>query len=242
MRVSRSVVVLGGLLSLISAITPNRALAFPLLTNGSFEEPPIAAGSFLNIAVGGEAAAGFTGWTVTTGSVDVTNLTAPLFSINWAVPAKDGDQILDLNGTTIGSISQEFATAIGEHYVYQFWYTNNPLSPAGESASVTLSDVATSTDLDLLVVSHTSATGAEPDWKFATGLFTALGTTTRISFASTSNPGEPSGGIFIDAVSVDVAPPQAVPEPSTFLMAGMGFVALFGARAARRRRIAGAST
>jgi len=235
MRLQRSVVLLGGFLSLISAIAPGKALAFPLLTNGSFEAPAVVPGTFVNIVVGGEAVAGFTGWTIGTGDIDVVNLTAPQFGVSWAIPSKDGDQLLDLNGFTIGSISQVFATTIGEHYAYQFWYTNNPLSPGNESASVTLTDVGTNTDLDLLLVSHTSATGTEPDWKFATGFFTALGATTRITFASTSNLFGSSGGIFIDAVGVDVAPPQAVPEPSTLVMAGVGLVALFGAGARRRQ-------
>jgi hypothetical protein len=238
MRVEWSVLLFGFFLSLAVAVSPAQTLAGPVLVNPGFETPPVSAGNYLNIAVGGEAAAGFTGWTVVSGDVDVTNLTAPFFGINWAVPAKEGDQVLDLNGFTIGSISQDFVTTAGQSYAYQFWYTNNPLGGTNETASVSLLDVATSTGLGLQTVSHTSATLTDADWKFFTGFFTAIGAATRITFASTSGLGDSSGGIIIDAVGVDIAAPRAAPEPSTFAMAGMGLFALFGARTIRRRQAA----
>lgn len=238
MRVQWSVALLGGFLSFVFAAAPAPAWAGPL-TNDSFETPPVSAGNYVNIAVGGEAAAGFTGWTVASGNIDVVNLTAPFLGVNWSVPAIDGNQILDLNGTTIGSISQDFTTVIGQSYAYQFWYTNNPLGGINESASVGLLDVATNAGLGSKSISHTSATLTDPDWKLGIGFFTAIGSTTRITFASTSNLGDSSGGIMIDAVGINLAPAQAVPEPTTLLMAGMG-LAPFIAGALRRRQATGA--
>jgi hypothetical protein len=54
---------------------------------------------------------------------------------------------------------------------------------------------------------HDSATLIAPDWKLFQLEFIAVGPMTRIIISSNSNPGDPHGGIIIDAAS-------AVPEPT----------------------------
>ncbi len=174
------------------------------LVNGGFECPiaPPGPGDFLTIGVGAEAASGFSGWVVEAGNVDTVDATAILFGINWGAEGSiDGEQVLDLNGTTSGTISQAFATVNGQSYVLRFWYTNNPLNESNESAQVTLQDVGT-TDATLLsqTIVHTNATLTVPDWVMFEQTFVAQGGSTRLRFASLS--GGASGGIVLDAVSV----------------------------------------
>lgn len=106
------------------------------IVNGSFEVPanPPAPGNFLTIGPGAEATNGFTGWTITTGNIDVVDATAAVVGINWgAQGAIDGGQILDLNGTTSGGIAQNFVTTAGQQYQVTFSFANNPLGGGGES-------------------------------------------------------------------------------------------------------------
>lgn len=214
-----------------------RFAAAGIEVNGSFEIPadPPSAGSFITIAPGEEGAKGLTGWLVGSGDIDIVDLSAPLLGITWG-GGFDGDQVLDLNGNVGGSVYQDLTTVAGTTYSLTFWYANNPLSPGGESARITVFDVGT-TNNSLLAqsISHSSSTGAAPDWSFASYLFTADGTTSRLTFSSTSNPNEPSGGIVLDAVNV-IESDGTVPEPaSVACWVGMG-LALVGMKFVRRRR------
>jgi hypothetical protein len=192
-----------------------------LIVNGGFESPPVAPGNFLTVNPGQEAGDGFTGWTVTTGNVDVVNATAPLFGINWGAQASiDGAQILDLNGNTEGGIAQSFATVAGLTYTLALWYANNPLGPGG-TAQIALMDVGT-TNASLLSagIAHNTSNPSTPDWKMYTGTFVARGPLSSLAITSTSGPGDPSGGVVLDAISV------ALPEPASIALVAIALAVL----------------
>ncbi|MGB8698389.1 MAG: DUF642 domain-containing protein, partial [Thermosynechococcaceae cyanobacterium] len=181
------------------------ARSAPRIVNGSFEQPanPPAPGNYRTIVPGQETASGFRGWKVVSGDIDVVDATAPLFGIDWGTKAAiSGSQILDLNGTVAGSISQVFSTVAGTTYNVSFHYTNNPLGAGNESAAVDIINVANQAVLLTQSFTHTTATLTKPAWKLFQLSFTATGTKTKLVFRSTSNLSDPSGGIVLDAVKV----------------------------------------
>ena len=79
-------------------------VGFETLGNGGFEKPTIVPAGFNNYVA---PSAAITDWDVTGGSVDHVD------SSIW--PPYDGAQSLDLDGFSPGTISQSFATIVGQH-------------------------------------------------------------------------------------------------------------------------------
>ena len=101
------------------------ALAFSGPTNASFET-----GTYVDNGFGFEQLnAGDTsidGWTVDAGSVDWVGT-------YW--PAQDGSMSIDMSGLEPGTLSQTFATTIGNTYTVSFYLSGNPAGPPdGEDA------------------------------------------------------------------------------------------------------------
>src|SRR5262249_55370901 len=159
-------------------------------------------------------------------------------------PAYHGQQWLDLDGASAGSIFQTFATTPGTQYVLSFAYANNPYytrptpPPPSWEATVSVTDSVSGADLITpLLISHDTATPDDYPWALSGPIhFTAQGLTATLSFVS-DDPPTSDTGIFLDAISV-----TAVPEPSSMVMALIG-IPLLAARAVRRRwRAAAASS
>jgi uncharacterized protein DUF642 len=186
------------------------------LTNGGFELPALVPGAFVTIPPGGEPV-GFA-WKVTSGDVDVAHLPVTPFV---EYPAFEGVQALDLNGTITGAISQDFPTIVGQAYAVSLAYADNPVAGGTSTASVKVTDVATTASLLSTSISHSTSTNSPPfaDWLTATFGFTATGTTSRLSIASTSPDTSPSGGVILDAIDV-----HAVPEPASWILLAAFFV------------------
>jgi Protein of unknown function (DUF642) len=194
-----------------------------LLVNGGFEAPALTPGAFTTIAPGGEPA-GFA-WKVASGDVDVAHLPVTPF-VDYS--AFEGNQGLDLNGTMLGAIYQDFATVAGQSYSLSLAYADNPDHLAVvKSASINVQAIATSGVLLATSISHSTSTNSPPiaDWLTATFGFTATGASTRLTFSSTSADTSPSGGIILDAIDT-----RAVPEPTSAALLVAALASLLAVR------------
>ena len=181
-----------------------------LITNGGFENSSFS-GSFTTFAAGSTA---LTGWTIGQDSVD-------LIKTYWQ-PA-GGSYSLDLSGNADGTISQSFATVIGQKYVVSFDMAANPddSSDPLKYMQVGLSQQG------LYTFSSAGHTHQNMGWATQSFTFVATTVSSKLHFASLQDS---AYGIALDNISV-----TAVPEPETYamLLAGLG---LIGAVARRRRQ------
>lgn len=181
-----------------------------LIINGGFESSSFN-GSFTTYAAGSSA---LTGWTIGQDSVDLVN--------NYWQPAS-GSFSLDLSGNNDGTISQSFATAIGQKYVVSFDMAANPddMNDPIKYMQVGLSQQG------LYTFSAQGHTHQNMGWTMQSFSFVATDVSSTLHFASLQ---ESASGVALDNISV-----TAVPEPETYamLLAGLG---LMGAITRRRRQ------
>lgn len=183
------------------------------IANGSFEEG-INPGSFTTI--GAIDNTSITGWTVGSGSIDY-------IGSYWT--AQDGSRSIDLSGSSIGSISQSFATVVGQAYDITYWISKNPdggnavrtgsINAGGSSGTFTYAAVNDRFNMN---------------WVQETFRFTATDAMTTLSFASDSSGGC-CFGPALDNVSI-----AAVPEPATWALFILGFGLVGGALRRRPAR------
>ena len=119
-----------GLAMALMVLAAGHASAGNIIINGNFSQPNAATlpndGSVYKFIYAGDPS--LTGWTVTNGSVE-TDVTTPTFG---APTASGNPQNLDLDGNGAGTISQSFATTVGQTYnPASFYYSNNPYGPGG---------------------------------------------------------------------------------------------------------------
>jgi hypothetical protein len=105
-----------------------RGQAANLLVNGSFESPSVTVGGGQIFSVGSP---GLQGWSVMSHSgsaVEVFNATVYCFTVSGVkFPAQDGNQWLDLTGSTsndLEGVSQTVPTVAGTTYTLTFWVGN----------------------------------------------------------------------------------------------------------------------
>lgn len=200
-----------------------------LLINGGFETPNVGQAGITVIGSGAEPL-GF-GWMVNAGTVEVLS---PDY-LNLPPLGYEGSQFLDLNGISVGTLSQSFATIAGQSYQLSFAYANNyahssPSNPA--TATVRAFNSATGADLlTPVTISHGTSTASNLNWSVQSLAFTATGSSTTLRFISTTPA--PLGGIFLDGVRV--TGPSAVPEPSTIWLMASGATVLLVSLCLRRR-------
>jgi choice-of-anchor C domain-containing protein len=173
------------------------AAAFTGLTNGSFED---VNATYVDGGSGFEQlnavdSTTIDGWSVDAGSVD-------WIGTYW--PAADPDMSIDLSGVSAGTLSQTFATTIGNTYTVTFALSGNPAGPptvkrldvsatGGTLQSYTYDTVANGNDL------------TDMKWTTATYTFLATSASTTLSFISTTD------GAFGPAID-NVVVTESVPE------------------------------
>jgi len=137
-----------------------------------------------NLVTNGSFEQGTSGWTQINGGVDV------VYRLGWQ--PGDGSYSVDLNAFHPGGVQQVLQTTPGVQYTIGFELSKNPgntdhatvlVSAGGSSQSYTFSD---------------ANTGADMKWSQQTFSFTATGTSTTLSFASTY-PTDATGGFPVNA-------------------------------------------
>ena len=148
-------------------------LAFSGLTNGDFETGAYADGGsgFEQLNAGDTS---LDGWTVDSGSVD-------WIGSYW--PAEHGTMSIDLSGADAGTISQTFATTIGNTYTVSFALSGNP---AGEPVVKTLDVTATGATPASYTFDSSVNTLTDMTWTTETYSFLATSASTTLSFVSTT--------------------------------------------------------
>lgn len=167
------------------AATPARAGTGTQFSDGSFETPVVAPGTFQRLFAGQSIGP----WTVTAGNVDLSGKGF------WQTA--DGAQSLDLDGAQNGAVSQTFSTIPLFAYEVSFALAGNPVSgPAIKTGQALINgQVVKDFSFDTTGKSETNMGYVTEELTFL-----ATGKSTTLTFASTTTP---SGfGPVIDNVEV----------------------------------------
>lgn len=210
---------LAATLGFLSFVSPASA-AVNLLTNGGFESGDYSGANFDTLSAGSLA---ITGWTIGGNSIDWV-------ASYWQ--AAEGIRSVDLSGTGLGSVSQDFTATAGQKYLVSFFLSGNPDgSPTTKQVSVDVDGVSQIFNFVIGGNSH-----SDMQWQPYSFLFTANQALETLKFTSlASGDGPFSYGAALDNVTV-----SAVPELSTWAMMLLGFagIGFFAYRNSKRAAIA----
>ena len=172
-------------------------MAATLFSNGSFETGGFVQDTtgygYMTVEANTPQAGVINGWTVTNGEID-------WIGKYWT--ASDGAKSIDLNGLKPGAISQTFATTPNNTYVVSFKLAGNPDNADNEfgaPAVKTMTVAATGNDPKSYSVNALGKSHDAMGWSDAGYSFVAKGSTTTITFTSTTDG---VSGPAIDNVTV----------------------------------------
>jgi choice-of-anchor C domain-containing protein len=189
-------------LALLLGLCPAAAQA-GLIVNGSFETPD-AGPVFAQRDVGFN----IDGWVVYSGNVD---------HIGQLWQSAEGEQNIDLNGSTAGGIYQDFATTAGQSYLIRFALSEN-FGSADKRLEVLWEGLQIA---DITVVHDPTRTGVDMKYIYHELTAVAVDGTTRLAFNSLTGAQNgavgfaPFYGPVLDDVSVNQQDSGAVPEPAS---------------------------
>jgi hypothetical protein len=175
---------------------PDAGAGASLLTNGSFEQPAVPVGSYTTHA-NGET---FSGWTVMGATGNVAPVSTTFFS-GFAFSAEDGQQSIDMTGTTDGTatgIQQMVTTTPGHTYCLSFWVGNvfDSSGPYGVDSTI---NVLVDGKM-VAVVTNEDQGDTQLSWEPFTATVVAAGASTSIAFVNGDPVGD--GSNFLDNVSL----------------------------------------
>jgi hypothetical protein len=206
------------------------------LTGGNLSSP----GSYTGIGYNSGSACGSTctiaDWNLTSGNVD-------WIGTYWSAPTANGGYpggySVDLDGfQAAGTISQTVNTTAGQVYTLNFYLGANPDGPPDpKNLLVSATDATPGSASFQPVFPPSIESGGLAAWTLEAFTFTANGSTSTISFASTDTPAEVAGnadGVSFGPVVAGVS--LVAPEPGFYGIVGFGLAGL--AFFMRRRRSA----
>ncbi len=175
-----------------------------------------ASGSYQTIGTGGTFGA-TGGWTVVSGSVDwIGNY--------WTAPTLGGGSV-DLDGNSVGAISQTLLGLAAGTYKVSFALSGNPDGPPPTKALEVSVTGSTAQDYSYPLVGNK----VNMNYSIESYIFTWGGGDATLTFASLNAPSNNPYGPVIGDVSI-----SAIPEPATWAMMILGFLGM-GFVAYRRR-------
>ena len=196
-----------------------------LITFGDFEKGVDPGSDYITL-FGGDSTS-ITGWTVTGRDVDY-------ISGHWL--ASVGTRSLDLSGSTMGGVEQVLSTRAGVSYTILFDMAGNP----GGGADIKRLEVTAANAAQIYSFDTTGRTERNMGWVTQRFDFTALDSSTTLSFISLTNSyygpalahvrGSEDSAPSIHASSI----PFAVPEPATLLSCGIAGLLGLGLEFRRR--------
>lgn len=164
-----------------------------LIVNGSFEDGPPMAASFLPID---EDSVEIRGWVVTRGQIDLLQESAGIQK------AAHGTRSLDLHGSPgFGGVEQPLVTKVGQKYKVSFSMSGNP----GLGYEVVLLTARAAGKKQAFACAMTGRTLDDLKWEAKSWEFTAVDAITILEFRTAMPTANPFGGPLLDDVKVVVA-------------------------------------